>query len=278
MKILAIGDFHGKFPRFLRKVIRKEKPDLIVSIGDYFPFHARKLFFKYAYANQIPLSFFIGAKKENELRKKDRIVGKKILDYLNSLGKRIITITGNHDFSGQMEAIKGYSSQSDKKYLIDYFSKMIKKLKNIELFDYKAKIVGDFVFIGYPRSTFPGHVKSRKFRSQKKKLEKLFKKHRKKKIIFVSHNVPYKTGKLDIIRAKDAHKKAKGKHYGAKISQRLIKKYKPLLCICGHMHENQGKVKMGKTTVINTGPCLDKQYAIIKIIGKKLDIKLKKSR
>lgn len=43
MKILAIGDFHGKFPEKLKKKIGKEKPDLIVSIGDYIPFYYRKL-------------------------------------------------------------------------------------------------------------------------------------------------------------------------------------------------------------------------------------------
>lgn len=35
MKILAIGDFHGKFPEKLKKRIVKEKADLIISVGDH---------------------------------------------------------------------------------------------------------------------------------------------------------------------------------------------------------------------------------------------------
>ena len=35
MKILVIGDFHGKFPKKLQDRIRKERVDLIVSLGDH---------------------------------------------------------------------------------------------------------------------------------------------------------------------------------------------------------------------------------------------------
>jgi len=33
----------------------------------------------------------------------------------------------------------------------------------------------------------------------------------------------------------------------------MIDKYQPLLCIGGHMHEYFGKLKMGKTTLVNSG-------------------------
>ncbi len=49
MRILAIGDFHGKFSAKLENRIKREKPDLIISVGDYFPFSQRKLFFKHSY-------------------------------------------------------------------------------------------------------------------------------------------------------------------------------------------------------------------------------------
>ena len=35
MKLLAIGDFHGKFPEKLKRKIEKEKPELILANGDY---------------------------------------------------------------------------------------------------------------------------------------------------------------------------------------------------------------------------------------------------
>lgn len=38
-------DFHRKFPDKLKRLIKKEKIDLIVSLRDYSPFSHRKLWF-----------------------------------------------------------------------------------------------------------------------------------------------------------------------------------------------------------------------------------------
>ena len=35
MKILAIGDFHGKFPEKFFRRIKKENFDIILSVGDF---------------------------------------------------------------------------------------------------------------------------------------------------------------------------------------------------------------------------------------------------
>ena len=56
MKILAIGDFHGKFPQKLKKRVKKEKIDLIVSPGDYFPWRLKEKFFQKIYGTNL---FFI---------------------------------------------------------------------------------------------------------------------------------------------------------------------------------------------------------------------------
>lgn len=104
-----------------------------------------------------------------------------------------------------------------------------------------------------------------------KKLDKKFKEAKKRKriTIFIAHNCPYMT-KLDKIKSKGAPKEVKGKHYGDFITKQLIKKYRPLLVICGHMHENQGMQKVGKTTVINTGAAYDGKAALIELEGEKI--------
>jgi len=38
MKILVVGDFHGKFPRGLNSIVKNKKIDVVVSVGDYPPF------------------------------------------------------------------------------------------------------------------------------------------------------------------------------------------------------------------------------------------------
>jgi len=67
MKILAIGDFHGEFPSKLNKIIDKEKIDLVISLGDYPPFHYRKLWFKHCYERDIELWQIIGKKKYKKI-------------------------------------------------------------------------------------------------------------------------------------------------------------------------------------------------------------------
>jgi Icc-related predicted phosphoesterase len=271
MKLLVIGDFHGKFSTKLKNRVLKEKPDLIISLGDYFPFGYRKIWFKHCYKNQTSLWEIIGKKKFKELELKDIKAGEKLLKKFDALPFKIISVTGNIDRTKWKEAHKMY----DKKIAgtwkweeQDFLKPIAKKLKNIKFFDFSFAKFKDLIFIGYARSTFPGHVRSKEYRRQRIKLERLFNKfkeeNKKHKVIFVSHNVPYNT-KLDVIRAKDAHKEAKGKHYGSKLTRRLINKYQPFLVLAGHMHENQGQCKIKKSLIVNPGSADENKMALIEL-------------
>ena len=91
MKILLIGDFHGKFPEKLKR--EAKKVDLVVSVGDYCPFSLRKEFFKYTYRKQDKEMWkFIGKKKVKEKTLKDLKQGEKILKELNKLEVPVFTI------------------------------------------------------------------------------------------------------------------------------------------------------------------------------------------
>jgi Icc-related predicted phosphoesterase len=59
--------------------------------------------------------------------------------------------------------------------------------------------------------------------------------------VIISHVPPYKT--------KD--KVFLGMHSGSKKLKELIDKFKPRLVLCGHIHEDPGFSKIGKTTVVN---------------------------
>ena len=167
---------------------------------------------------------------------------------------------------------KGFGSKKGKKnwdwYEQDFFSKIIKKYKNIKRFDYKAVKFGDFVFIGAYGGTFPGHVKSKAYKKYRKKLDKLFRRYRKenkeRKVVFVSHNVPYNT-RLDKITSKEADEAVRGKHYGSKLIRRVIERYQPVLHLGGHIHEGKGKDKIGKTICVNPGAVHDGEAAIVKL-------------
>jgi Icc-related predicted phosphoesterase len=60
------------------------------------------------------------------------------------------------------------------------------------------------------------------------------------------------------------------RHAGFEPYNKVIKKYRPLLAICGHMHEYQGIKKLGRTTVIATGAAFQGKAALIDIEGQKI--------
>jgi len=266
MKILAIGDFHGKFPARLKKLARKV--DLVLCTGDFFPFSYRGLFFKYSYGKDVELWEVIGKKKVKNLVLKDLKEGERVLKDLDNLGVPVISVVGNVDYTRMHDSFDEdkSSKRSWKWEAQDFFSKIIKKYKNLHRFDYAYVTFGDLTFVGTYGHTFPGKVKSHSYKKHKLILEKMFrmfgKKNREGKVIFVGHNMPYDC-KLDKISSKDAPKVVRGEHYGSKMTRRIINKYQPVLFVGGHHHENQGKVNIGKTLVVNPGAAVDGKAAII---------------
>ncbi len=269
MKILAIGDFHGEFPREFEKIIDREKIDLVVSNGDYFPFHYRKLWFEHCYLKETELWEVIGKEEYKKLVLKDLRDGEKALRKLNALKVPVFTVIGNIDYTRSIDVMdykknkKHYWSWDDQ----DFFSPIIKKYNNIKRFDYSYFKFGEYVFIGAYGSSFPGKPKSKTYKKHRKILDKLFRKFRKenkeKKVIFVSHNVPFNT-RLDLIGDK-ADSKVRGKHYGSKLVRRIINKYQPILHFGGHIHESTGMQNVGKTLCINPGSAHEGKGAIIEL-------------
>jgi len=284
MRILVIGDFHGKFQDKWEKIIKKDKIDLLVSNGDYLPFAYRKLWFKHCYGKDIGLWEVIGLKQYRKLVLDDLKAGEKVLKKLDKLRIPVFTVLGNIDWP-MPDDISDYTSSNNKSKVKnnnpgfdrkENFAKLMKKYKNIHRIDYSFAELDDYVFIGMRGHSFPGHVKSKPFRNHRKKLDKLFKKfsieNKNRKVIFVSHNVPYNT-KLDKITSKKAHKFAKGKHFGSKLTRRVIESYQPVLAIGGHIHESKGKQKLGKTLVINPGASHEGNGVIVDIDKGKIKVR-----
>ncbi len=268
MKILIIGDFHGKVPKNLKNVIKKEDIDFVISVGDFFPFSYRKVWFKHCYETEQPLWEFIGKKKYKKLIDKDMKSGESVLKKLNSLGVPVYTTVGNLDYINYIDI---YDRPKQKEWDYphkDFTKRMIAKYKNIKRVDYHSRRVGDLVLIGTFGHSFPGRVKSRAFKKYRVKLEKDFVKYKKEndegRVILVSHNVPYDT-KIDKI----SDGPQKGKHYGSKLTRRIINKFQPAVCVAGHIHEAFGKCKISNTIAINSGTAQENQYVILEFDEKK---------
>ncbi len=281
MKTLAIGDFHGKFPKKLFNLAKRKDIELIISQGDFCGNEERsKLFFKHVYGKDLELWQVIGKRKSNQLDRDNFKAGINILKKLNQLKKKTIAVRGNWDPINWQDI--GFPRKRDG--YTKKFNKEINKMKTIKIIDFKNYGFSGYNFVGYPRSTYPGrvtkHIEKKIKKGFKEKSDKLIKKIREdnkkyfkrlknkfdNETIFISHNCPYNT-KLDKLKKGPM----KGEHYGSYLAKKLIKDLKPKLVICGHIHENQGKQQLGKTLIVNPGAARDGKAAIINLPDDKKD-------
>jgi len=266
MKILAIGDFHGKFPAKLKE--EAKKADILLTTGDYANADKiRKIIFKH-WTNKNWIDV-VGDKKAKKLFKESFYSGLKVLKELNSIGKKTFVIFGNTDF---------YKREKNELFPRCYENN-IRNLKNLILVDRKKskidgiKIIGhggylDVTdFIKHPIDKDMKKQEARKSRYKKcsKELFKLFS-NKSKNFIFITHYTPY--GFFDKVKQKK--NPMYNRNVGFEPYNKVIKKYKPLLAICGHMHEYQGMKKLGKTRIINPGPAYEGKAALIELEGQKI--------
>lgn len=292
MKILLIGDFHGKFSTKIFNQIKKEKPELILCTGDFCGNERySELFFKYIYGAEeldIP-NIAEGTLKEIERLEKTVVpVGKKVLKKLKRLKTMTYSIRGNWDPLDYPYDIGGTRVRN--KDLIEAKNFLKLQDKDFKFIDLGLVELEDFVILGGASSTHPGEIsrkynkrlkrdyteeeiknRIREYKRREKIYNKNFSKAKKKgkPIIFLTHNCPYKT--IDKLQKGPS----KGEHYGNYLERLIIKKFKPEIVVCGHIHETRGKARLGKSKIINPGAVLENRFAILDIDEKKRKYKIK---
>lgn len=146
---------------------------------------------------------------------------KSILREINSFNKPVLIIHGNHE---PEERLKRECKKQDN---LIFLHKRFYEKENI-------------LFAGYGGGGFS--LEDKKF---EKFAEKIKKKIDGKKLVLILHGPPY-GNKTDKILEE---------HAGNKSYTEFIKQEKPLVVICGHLHENEGvQDKIGKSLIINPGP------------------------
>lgn len=250
MRILAIGDLHGRIPN-LRSLVNKEKPDVIICTGDFAGDEGiRKLIFKNWGR---PWYWGIGMKRARQMFLASVRKGKKILRYLNSLKTPVYFVPGNNESKDSYK----------RKYKNIHCAHMRKFRISGRAFIFHggyldAKIFFDTKILGETAKSMSKRKKEND--SEKKKISKLFKNE--KNAVFVTHMIPYKL----FDKVKNKQSPMNNRHVGIGAYRDVILKYKPALYICGHMHENQGVSRIGRTKAICLGMG-DKNVFIIKLNG-----------
>lgn len=277
MRILAIGDFQGTFPEKLKRKLQKEEFDIVVGVGDYAGLKEWRAWVMNDIARskkgkpRISAEDFFGEKKYKKLIQKDFEAGKFVLKSMNNLGKKGAFVFGNGDNDWYYYPFGEKESEVRKSR-----TKVIKNLKNLKDITYdKARLNGiNFVgFGGYmdidayfdkkrwkelaDKKILKARI-SRRRKSRKKLFDTL--KKTKGERIFVFHYPP--KGVFDIIRDKKDNP-MNGKSTGIGFFAEAIKRYKPALVLCGHMHEYYGMKKLYGVPVVNPGDGEKGKAAII---------------
>lgn len=82
------------------------------------------------------------------------------------------------------------------------------------------------------------------------------------KTVLITHSPPFLDSDLDL------------SDFGGKLGSRSIRKIilekKPLLNICGHVHETEGIEKLGETTILKLAPAKDGRGAILELNDDKI--------
>jgi len=280
MKILAIGDFHGKFPEKLRRRIKNENIDLILSTGDYAGIKEwrpllKKMFNSLRQGKEFSIKKYLGKKKYIWLLKKDYAAGKISIKELNKFKIRTFSVFGNGDWYKTFfnDTGKFYENEFKKLKYIKNINRGKIKFRSLKIIGFGGYLDPDVYFTESGRKAINDSLKQNQKRKKRYDLEekRLIKLMRFKPDILLSHYTPYKC--LDKMNKKNQIKFSQKGYMGISSFNRVIKKYKPELAICGHMHENQGKCKIGKTIVINPGATCDGKAAIIDFNEKKGRVK-----
>lgn len=272
MKIIGIGDFHGKFPKNLKQKIKKEKPDLILCTGDLGGSeNLLKIIFKYFEGNW---EEEIGEKKAKKYILEDYKSGVKILKELNKLKIPVYIIEGNWDFysNSKNKTIKKLNLKNYKKIIqglenLTYWNRGIKKINKLRILAFGGMVTAQAYLI---KGNRPEESRKKAIKKNKKEEKQILKNKNKKADILFTHYTPYKY--FDKIKSTKENP-MNNKNVGFTGFTKYIKKENPLLSISGHMHEYQGIKKLEKTTIIATGSAKEGKATIIEIDERNKTIK-----
>ncbi|MFH1608024.1 MAG: metallophosphoesterase [archaeon] len=253
MKILVVGDPHGKLPKKIPKNV-----DLILCTGDLGKADlARKKFFENVKREKK------GLPEIENTRAFEKKVWEEVYYSSIKVAKHLSKVAPTYTLLGNVGCHTDSETKKEEKKIgikLPYMRKGLSKIKDFNIVKNRVRNINGF------RILFLEHFHDvcwdKEFNQKDKKIIRADRKEtvKAKKIlkgfggvdILISHQPPH--GVLDKVSGKyGAPKNWWGKHAGSKVVLDYIKKYPPKYVFCGHIHEGKGSNKIGKTIVINAG-------------------------
>ena len=252
MRILVIGDPHGKVPKSLPRDV-----DLILLTGDLGKADlARKMAFQNIERERLGLEEIEYSPKQiKKAFMESYSSSMKVVKVLSSIAP-VFTIYGNVEHRNY--ETKKLSKEIGLKlpFLTDDLNSMngVRVINN-RIANFKGLRIGGldyFTDTSWVREFRPSDYreKLRNARDETEKARGVLSRFNSLDIL-VCHQPPYRV--LDKVTAKFAPKHWKGKHAGSKVILEYIRKRQPKYVFCGHIHEGEGHKKIGRTDVYNLG-------------------------
>jgi len=253
MRILVVGDLHGKFP----KNLPKRDVDLILLTGDLGKADlARRMAFENIERKRQ------GLKEKNFSHHQKKVAymqaynsSLKVLRFLSRFAS-VYFISGNVEYP--YEDMRKLSNQIGEK--LPTLAGAVRGMENVrvinnQIANFKSLRIGGleyFVDVSWVREFKPSDYKE-KMRDAKKQSDKAREILRRFQDvdILLCHQPPH--GILDKVSFASAPKLWKGKHAGSKIILDYVQRKHPRYVFCGHIHEAEGMRRIGKTEVYNLG-------------------------
>lgn len=257
MRILAIGDPHGSLDK-IRKIPLKGI-DLILLTGDL---GSADLMRKMAFKNIERKKQGLDEIDYSPAQKKRAFMeaytsSMRVVRYLARFVP-VYTIYGNVE-SSNSETKRLSKKLKLKLPLLTDDLNLIRNVKviNNRLANFNGIRIGGLEY--FIDTNWIQEFKPSDFRKKMKKAKKATNKARRvlrnfgELDILVCHQPPY--GFLDKVTFKGAPKHWQGKHAGSKTILDYIKRHQSQYVFCGHIHEGEGKTRVGRTEVYNLGVC-----------------------
>ncbi|MFA4953500.1 MAG: metallophosphoesterase [Candidatus Pacearchaeota archaeon] len=255
MKILAIGDPHGDLEKIKKIPIRNV--DLILLTGDLGKADlARKKFFENVERKQKSLP------KKEYTKKEIKEVYDEVYDSSINILKYLSTFAPVYTILGNVGSSDAETRKDEKKYKIKlhYLISGINNLENVSLIKNGLRNINGLRigFLEYFVDTswikeFQEKDKLiiNKAKKESDNAKRVLKSFRNLDIL-LCHQPPY--GFLDKVTSRyNPPKSWIGKHAGSKLILDYVRKYRPRYVLCGHIHEGEGKKKIGKIEIYNLG-------------------------
>ena len=256
-RLLLLSDIHGdeKALKNIVNILRSiKRVDYVLIAGDIagticFPLFLWTIMKERQFSRPLYAKLVYGQAKQRFIQYQIKTV-RSIFKWLEKIEIQTVMTYGNTDTSEVIAEMKYLAANSSDIYFLQSGESIT--LSNLDII-----AIGGAVYQRSNRGFLcPHDYKTTQYAQLVKKAEMRFSNNTTQTIL-LTHDAPFNS-ETDLLSHTN-------RPAGNKLLHQLDLKMQPLLHVCGHFHESQGIGKIGRSTIINPGALMHKEYALCEI-------------